>query len=70
MKLVLRTLVLAAVIATTTAPSVARAYVAEGPPAPAFTKQELDSPIFGQTTPRSLSDYAGKVIFLFMIGYN
>jgi len=70
MKLVPRTLALAAALAMAAAPSVARAYVAEGQPAPAFTKQELDSPIFGQTTPRSLSDYAGKVIFLFMIGYN
>lgn len=44
--------------------------VAEGQPAPAFTKNQLDSPGPNQTTPRSLSDYAGKVVFLFMLGHN
>ena len=48
----------------------ARGAVAEGQPAPAFTKNQLDSPGPNQTTPRSLSDYAGKVVFLFMMGYN
>ena len=62
--------VLAAALMIATSPAIARAYVAEGQPAPAFTKQQLDSPVFGQTTPRSLSDYAGKVIFLFMMGYS
>jgi hypothetical protein len=70
MKLTPRMLVLAAALAVTAAPAVARAYVAEGQPAPPFTKQELDSPVVGQTTTRSLGSYAGKVIFLFMIGYN
>ncbi len=48
----------------------ARAAVAEGQPAPAFTKNQLDSPGPNQTTPRSLSDYSGKVVFLFMMGWN
>ncbi len=48
----------------------AGAAVAEGQPAPAFTKNQLDSPGLNQTTPRSLSDYSGKVVFLFMLGYN
>ena len=63
-------LVLAAVLAVAAAPRVSRAYVAEGQPAPAFTKLQLDSPTVGTNTPRSLSDYSGKVIFLFMLGYN
>ena len=50
--------------------SEARAGVAEGQPAPAFTKNQLDSPGPNQTTPRTLADYSGKVIFLFMLGYN
>ena len=70
MKTAARLCILAAALTITMAPAMARAYVAEGQPAPAFTKQQLDSPAFGQTTPRSLSDYAGKVIFLFMMGYN
>jgi len=36
-----------------------------GTPAPAFTKPELFT-----NTPRSLSDYAGKVLFIFELGYN
>lgn len=46
------------------------AYVLEGQPAAAFTKQQLDYPTFGTTTTRTLNDYAGKVIFMFMMGYN
>lgn len=65
-----RLCVLAAALAMTTTPAIARAFVAEGQPAPAFTKFELDSPIVGQNTSRSLNDYAGKVIFLFMMAYN
>ena len=63
-------LVLAMAVSVAAVPRVSRAYVAEGQPAPAFTKLQLDSPVMGQTTPRSLSDYSGKVIFLFMMGYN
>ena len=48
----------------------AHAAVQEGQPAPNFTKQQLDFPTFGQTTPRSLSDYLGKVVVLFVLGYN
>jgi len=36
-----------------------------GTPAPAFTKPELFT-----NTPRSLSDYAGKVLFIFELGYS
>ena len=48
----------------------AQAAVQEGQPAPNFTKQQLDFPAFGQTTTRSLSDYLGKVVVLFVLGYN
>ena len=61
---------LAVAAAMTCAVPRAHAAVAEGQPAPAFTKNQLDSPGLNQTTPRSLSDYSGKVVFLFMIGYN
>ena len=37
--------------------------------APNFTKNELDSPSFGQVTPRTLADYSGKVIVFFLLGY-
>ena len=36
-----------------------------GTPAPAFTKPELFT-----NTPHSLSDYAGKVLFIFELGYD
>ena len=70
MKAASRNCVLVAALMIATSPAIARAFVAEGQPAPAFTKQQLDSPVFGQTTPRSLSDYAGKVIFVFMMGHD
>lgn len=41
-----------------------------GDPAPNFTKNELDYPAIGQTTPRSLTDYLGKVVILFEMGWN
>lgn len=41
-----------------------------GDPAPDFTKNQLDSPSFGLTTPRSLSDYRGQVVVIFELGYN
>jgi hypothetical protein len=36
-----------------------------GTPAPAFTKPQLFT-----NTPHSLSDYAGKVLFIFELGYD
>jgi hypothetical protein len=48
----------------------ARAVAAAGDPAPNFTKNQLDSPSFGLTTPRSLTDYLGKVVVLFVMGYS
>lgn len=48
----------------------ARAIVQPGDVAPDFTKNELDSPVFGQVTPRSLADYAGKVVVFFLLGYD
>lgn len=48
----------------------AAAIVSPGDQAPDFTKNELDSPAFGQVTPRSLADYAGKVIVFFLLGYS
>ncbi len=47
--------------------SPARAVVHAGDVAPAFTKDVLDAP---PPAARSLSDYAGKVIVLFLLGYN
>ena len=64
---VTRSALLAYVVACT---PVAHAAVQEGQPAPNFTKHQLDYPSFGQTTPRSLSDYLGKVVVLFVLGYN
>ena len=58
-------LVLAAAVAT---PAVA--IVNPGDAAPNFTKNQLDHPAFGQVTSRSLSDYAGKVIVFFLLGYD
>lgn len=49
--------------------SPARAIVNLGDPAPDFTKQQLDYPGLGLTTPRSLADYSGKVIVFFLLGY-
>ncbi|MGH7726892.1 MAG: hypothetical protein ACREOU_15825 [Candidatus Eiseniibacteriota bacterium] len=45
----------------------AHAVVHAGDVAPAFTKDELDAP---PPAARSLSDYAGKVVVLFLMGYN
>lgn len=47
----------------------AGAIVSPGDPAPNFTKNQLDYPSLGQTTPRSLADYSGKVIVFFLLGY-
>ena len=56
---------LVAVLAATPA----RAIVNLGDTAPNFTKNELDYPTLNQVTPRSLADYAGKVIVFFLLGY-
>lgn len=47
----------------------AAAVVHPGDTAPDFTKDRLDYPALGQVTPVSLSDYAGKVVVLFVLGY-
>ncbi len=47
----------------------AGAIVSPGDPAPNFTKNQLDHPGFGLTTPRSLADYSGKVIVFFLLGF-
>ena len=60
----------AAFVAALALASPARAIVHPGDVAPDFTKNQLDSPGFGQVTPRSLADYAGKVIVFFLLGYN
>lgn len=61
---------LAAVVLLAFGASPVRAVALPGDPAPNFTKNELDSPVLGQTTPRSLTDYLGKVVILFEMGYN
>ena len=48
--------------------SPAHAVVNLGDTAPDFTKNELDFPSLGLTTPRSLSDYSGKVLVFFLFG--
>jgi hypothetical protein len=48
----------------------AAAIVQEGQPAPAFTKKQLDYPSFGTHTPRSLVEFSGKVIVMFVMGPN
>jgi len=48
----------------------AGAVAVPGDVAPDFTKNQLDYPAFGQTTPRSLSDYLGQVVVIFELGYN
>lgn len=48
-------------------PCASRAALLEGQTAPGFTKDELDAP---PPAARSLSDYAGKVVVLFLLGYS
>jgi len=48
----------------------ARAIVHPGDVGPNFTKDRLDYPTVGLTTPVSLYDYSGKVIVLFILGYS
>jgi hypothetical protein len=57
-------LALLATLAVAAAASPAHAIVGPGDVAPNFTKTDLDGPV------RSLSDYLGKVVFLFEMGYN
>ena len=45
----------------------ARATVQAGDPAPDFTKDELGAPA---PAARSLGDYSGKVVILFLLGYS
>lgn len=69
MRLTPPSLALALLLGAVAAPP-AMGVVGPGDPAPNFTKNELDSPSFGQVTPRSLADYAGKVIVFFLLGYD
>ena len=55
-----------AVLLAVSAPA-AEAIVHAGDTAPPFTKTELDAP---PPADRSLSDYAGQVVVLFLLGYN
>lgn len=48
-------------------PFAANAALLEGQIAPNFTKNQLDAPA---PAARSLSDYAGKVVVLFLLGHN
>jgi hypothetical protein len=48
----------------------ASAIVQEGQPAPALTKNQLDYPSFGMHTPRSLAEFSGKVIVMFVTGHD
>ena len=52
------------VLAALLLPLPARALISLGATAPNFTKTDLTG------TPRSLSDYSGKVVVLFLMGYN
>jgi len=62
--------VAAAVVGLALWAGAAVAGVVEGQVAPDFTKNQLDYPAPFQYTPRSLSEFSGKVIFLFALGYN
>ncbi|MDZ4803279.1 MAG: hypothetical protein SGI90_00270 [Candidatus Eisenbacteria bacterium] len=52
---------------TLVVPTPVHANINVGDTAPAFTKNALDAP---PPAARSLSDYPGKVIILFLLGYN
>jgi hypothetical protein len=59
------------VIASAAAAVPAAAVVHVGDPAPAFTKNELVSVPFPQPGPaRSLSDYAGRVLVIHLLGHD
>jgi len=59
-----------ALLAALAAP--ARANIAVGSPAPGFTKSQLAGGpgAWSVGGPISLSDYAGKVVVLFLLGYD
>src|SRR5262245_44907274 len=58
-----------AILALSAAPAAAVVHV--GDPAPAFTKNELQSTPFPQPgAAHSLSDYAGRVLVIHLLGYN
>ena len=60
----------AALVAVACLAAPAGAIVNPGDQAPNFTKNQLDSPSFGQVTPRTLADYSGRVIVFFLLGYS
>ena len=61
---------LAALVMVACLATPAAAIVMPGNVAPNFTKNQLDYPSIGQVTPRSLTDYSGKVIVFFLLGYD
>ena len=61
----------AALALVTFTPHTARGAVHVGDVAPPFSKNELVSTPFPQAGPlRSLSDYAGRVLVIHLLGYN
>lgn len=58
----------AALLALTLGAGTSRGGVQEGEPAPDFTKSQLVYPPPASGPPRSLSEFAGKVVFLFVVG--
>jgi hypothetical protein len=68
MKRLLPACVVVVGIAGSASPSAA---LSPGDPAPPFTKNELISTPFPQTgPPRTLADYAGRVLILHLLGYS
>jgi len=66
-----RTILVAAALGVLGSCGVARAWVHEGEPAPAFTKRTLaGGPPWSYGPTVSLSDYTGKVVVLFLLGYS
>ncbi len=65
----LRSIFMAVLLGVLLAPNFARAWVHEGEPAPAFTKNMLAGGPPWSTGPTiSLSDLAGKVVVIFLLG--
>jgi len=69
-KVLARGLMLAASLVVV--PSAARALIAVGSPAPDFTKNQVAGGpgSWSKGSPVSLGDYAGKVVVLFLLGYD
>ena len=66
-----RTIAVAAAFGVLTWCGAARAWVHEGEAAPAFTKSLLaGGPPWSRGATVSLSDYAGKVVVIFLLGYS